>query len=786
MIKFSIAENVRAKKTYVCRSRQAYEMSKGMQAKVRELAERIKAATDEKVQQALKRDLPIRIMNAWIAEIADENGKMVGKERKAENAIANGACVCDFDHLGCSAREVWPGIRERALALNPLLVEVSIREEGLHFIGMCPKGLTIQESCVWYGLKLGLVEYVDKAVHDLARALYCVPKENLLYIDEYSLWGDKEPYVPVPTDEEIAAVREILGKKVVTENPCEISTTAKPVMANPSKDYPMEYQGIPFADIRDELLRLSPDIELDEKGLPKEGFRHTAEVMIAQNMKTITDSNVEWLMQIIPNYEEDEAAWRQACESAKSYEVKYQSSNLLKQAIKNLREKQNSAQESASGNTDWQYADNPPRMPKRLPELVNLLIERVPKHTRESVINGSMSALATLTSGEAWFYTYPSRDHYELNMLTCTICGTSGGKSDSEKVNNIILKAIKMADKNALAVEEEWKQNAAKKAANKEGEKRKKVLILTCMQSLTLAVLMRRLMEAEEHGKKFLYCYYDELKDMRKLSNSKQDIKAICCHAFESKEYGKECDGKEYLSARAPLRFNHHVNAVISDARDWFKDGLTDGYFNRYSFAFIADDDRFKSDEELFHGDFDDEEYQKRLEPYFQNLLNYRGEIICPEAVQVAKEIRGEIGRYYELTYDKEFENLSRRGLIIAHRKALILYIAQGCKWSKEIADFMRWSFRYDLWVKLHFFGKALREARGKETVEKVQPYEHQLVWVKNVFTAEDMVKARKDHHAMNADLKKVKDAIRQWKKREFIRKNEDGTYTKLKYRSQE
>lgn len=781
MIKFSIAENVRAKKTYVCKSRGMYEMRKETQARVKELAEKIKATADEKEQQALKRELPIRIMNAWIAESADENGKMVGKERKAENAIANGACVCDFDHLGCSAREVWPGIREKALALNPLLVEVSIREEGLHFIGMCPKGLTIQESCVWYGLKLGLVEYVDKAVHDLARALYCVPKENILYIDEYALWGDKEPYVPVPTEEEIAAVREILGKKVVTEKSSEISTIAKPVTEISSKDFPTDYQGIPFADIRDELLRFSPDIELDEKGLPKEGFRHTAEVMIAQNMKTITDSNVEWLKQIIPNYEEDETAWRQACESARSYEVKYQSSNLLRQAIKNLKEKQNAAQESASGSTDWRYADNPPRMPRWLPKFIHLLTEKVPKVTIESVINASFSALASLTSGKVWFRSVPSNEHYELNMLTGTIAETSCGKSASNKVNELIMASIEKEDMLNLEKEEEWKQNAAKKSANKEGEKRPILLIRICMSQMSEAALIRRASAAEQEGRKFLYCYYDELKDMMGLSSSKRAIKAISCHAFESKKYGKDCDGKDYLSARAPMRFNHHFNAVPADAKAWFDKDIHDGYFNRYSLAYIVKDRSL----EFRYGDFDDD-YAQRLEQYLQRIREFEGEIICPQAAEVARRLNNAVDEYVAQTYDEEFEELSRRALIIAHRKALIVFIASGCKWSKEIADFMCWSFRYDLWVKLHFFGKALRDAREKDKVEKVQTCGNQLDWVKNDFTAEDMVKARKDHQAKNADVQKVRDALRAWKKRKYIKKNEDGTYTKLKFRSQE
>ena len=43
MIKFSIAKNVRAKETYICKSRGMYEMRRETQARVKELAEKIKA-----------------------------------------------------------------------------------------------------------------------------------------------------------------------------------------------------------------------------------------------------------------------------------------------------------------------------------------------------------------------------------------------------------------------------------------------------------------------------------------------------------------------------------------------------------------------------------------------------------------------------------------------------------------------------------------------------------------------------------------------------------------------
>ena len=105
------------------------------------------------------------------------------------------------------------------------------------------------------------------------------------------------------------------------------------------KIFPADHKGIPFSDILKGLLSKNPELNLNEKGEPMEGCRHSAEVFCAQQLKTLTDSNPEWLAQIIPNWEGDERQWWSAMQSAKSYDVKYQSSNLLKEVLTEIREK---------------------------------------------------------------------------------------------------------------------------------------------------------------------------------------------------------------------------------------------------------------------------------------------------------------------------------------------------------------------------------------------------------------------------------------------------------------
>ena len=45
----------------------------------------------------------------------------------------------------------------------------------------------------------------------------------------------------------------------------------------------------------------------------------------------------------------------------------------------------------------------------------------------------------------------------------------------------------------------------------------------------------------------------------------------------------------------------------------------------------------------------------------------------------------------------------------MATMKAMILYIMAG-KWSKSIEEYVEWSLKRDIWVKLHFFGKKLED----------------------------------------------------------------------------
>ena len=57
----------------------------------------------------------------------------------------------------------------------------------------------------------------------------------------------------------------------------------------------------------------------------------------------------------------------------------------------------------------------------------------------------------------------------------------------------------------------------------------------------------------------------------------------------------------------------------------------------------------------------------------------------------------------------------SYRANVIAWLKGMVLYVAHGYKWSKEIADFVRWTQQYNLWCKMLYFGQQLEKELREE-----------------------------------------------------------------------
>ena len=106
----------------------------------------------------------------------------------------------------------------------------------------------------------------------------------------------------------------------------------------------------------------------------------------------------------------------------------------------------------------------------------------------------------------------------------------------------------------------------------------------------------------------------------------------------------------------------------------------------------------------------------------------------------------------------------------------MVLYVAEG-KWSKEIEEFAMWSFRYDMWCKMEFFGEEMRKQMAGEVVGKSRGPKNMLDMLPTEFAEIDAEAVRLKDGRKDHDPYKM---LWAWKDRGYITQDPDtGVYRK-------
>ena len=144
----------------------------------------------ENGDEALKSRLPI-----WTPSCAEFRGN----HRAVKDALKPlPRLMLDFDQKGHSAE-----ILAKAMQLmeqgkwDILLVEESVRR-GTHVLITLPQGMTAQEAQGRFSADVGF--QADPALKDVARCIYMVPEENVLYMSQ-TLFGPADPSPTLPPGE---------------------------------------------------------------------------------------------------------------------------------------------------------------------------------------------------------------------------------------------------------------------------------------------------------------------------------------------------------------------------------------------------------------------------------------------------------------------------------------------------------------------------------------------------------------------------------------------------------
>jgi len=287
---------------------------------------------------------------------------------------------------------------------------------------------------------------------------------------------------------------------------------------------------------------------------------------------------------------------------------------------------------------------------------------------------------------------------------------------------------------------------------------------------LTRAAYIQRLDDVQKAGDAYLYCKMDEVDMLRKFNDPSQLIR-LC---WDNSEDGQERVGTKSVTARVKTRFNWNASSTIAVTQKFFSvREVADGAVSRLSLATIIRPD-FAPRPEV--GSYD-AQFKSQLSPYIQQLNAASGFKECRKARQLIERLENEIMEMAQLAYNKPYAEFAKRGLANGFRRAMVLYLANGEKWEKAIEDFIVWSVKYDLWCKMRFFGNQMQEAidADSRSVCHTPGVSNLLLYVHDTFDKTEIQNICQVHGTKT----KLAILLCNWKKRGFIMKNEDGTFTK-------
>ena len=411
----------------------------------------------------------------------------------------------------------------------------------------------------------------------------------------------------------------------------------------------------------------------------------------------------------------------------------------------------------------------PPPMPEKLPKLVELLVSKTPDIYKPAVAHAIFPPLAT----HLWQARFKYIDNvpHEARLSCCLLGHSSAGKSCVQMPISMIMEDIRKRDQDNLKREKEWKDEINRKGANKDKRKRPVNLIIQEIDAdMTNPAFVMRTAEAKEH---FLYTSLNEIDQFDALKGTgNQQFRIMCLAADPNNSYGQTRVGTSSVTERVTIRFNWNASTTIQKGLKYFRRVLTDGPISRINFCTIPE--REIGEDIPRYGTYDDA-FRQKLKPYIENLCKFSGDIECKEAFELAETLKNENADFSRLSQDRVYENLSFRANVIAYLKACVLYVANGLKWEPEIAEFIRWSERYDLYCKMRFFGDAIKKAEKEGAQESKKGPASILALLPDEFSFRQVESLRAEYEMSAKGTAKM---LRNWVSRGYIQIKENDSVT--------
>ena len=668
---------------------------------------------------------------------------------------------------------------------------------GYHLVCKRQPGTTILENQVRIASILQLE--MDTNTHDLQRVSYSSSgtSDDLIYLDD-ELFA--EPMSTQECEAEFALLkdRERQGLEDVPPSAKKARKHYKPWLdydrvrvpvTTTARDLSCDRNPSLVIEI-DDRIRFIADGVMKEKGLEHsdfldEGGRHTTvKVFLSGATQLLTKAETNGMLAVLmPEHWNDDniqqlvndfyAKYTNPNQKLLKFQEQLFAQSLRLRHIESPQPTQVIDPNAPSSELSRIFAGSqPPQLPSVLPKLVKAVTCNTPQKFKATVAQAMFPPL--MSYPRKLSFVYIDNQVRELRANCLIVAGTGSGKDSSTKQPLAhIIADMKQRDEENRRRLKEFNDEYNSKAANKQKPQRPDDLIIQTIKSdITKAALVQRMDEAQGAP---LYVRINELEQWDKIEGSSgrgNQFTTLKLCDDEGNDYGTDRAGTQSVTVSGSLHLNWNANTTIAKAIKYFRYVLTDGPISRLCLGTIPEDE-IGAEIEVF-GTYD-EKYDSDLKPFIENLKKSSGVIDCKEAKRLAHKLKDDCADFARLSQDRVFDNLSHRALVIAFRKACLLYAANGMKWEKSIETFCRWSLFYDLYIKMTIFGDLIRHADDDMPTSKRGP-RSLLDLLPGTFTIDD---AKQVRIKLGMDTEKTGNMVSTWKKRHYVVQMADGSFKK-------
>lgn len=676
-------------------------------------------------------------------------------KRKNSGAVPSGLVMLDIDHVE-NPLEWWQNYcpdESKFKKAGIYLVAITPSGRGLRMIGERLEGESLPAGQKRLADFFGFKDY-DTCTKDLARLSFLMSWNYVLYFDESGFeWKSEKE---AERWQKMRAVQSEMSLEPAVVNEDSEKATDK---AASQKDYPLDYEGLPYSRIAKELIIL-------HGGEPSVGERNNVFFSLAIDMRYICDFDADFLRVVMPTFGLPLQEREQAIKSALSRPRRNNKPELLERAL--ISVKQQIDEEEGKTLTERPKADILP-IP-RLPRLLQVICRNLPESYRAAMIIASLPVLGALATRVR--FKYLDGQTHSFSFMSCITAPAATGKSFLRYPIDLLLTPINEQDAIERAKDQKYKEDLRKCRNSKQQPEDPHACPRNNGINVSVAALLKLMTYS---GGKHLIAIGEEIDTLVKSERAgvwsqKSDIYRL---AFDNSYYGQQYISDNSFSAHVPVYYNLLVTGTPGGMYRFFKD-VENGLVTRVAFATLPD--MFATSIPKF-SKFTEAE-QNFIISCARQLDASDGEIECDKVSAALSDWQEDKRRFAELSDSRAVDIIRRRAGVIGFRAGMLAYLLSDKKQAKQSAEFGVYIAEYVYRQQLSLFGDQFEKTAQEQVMrsESRGSVRNLLELLPTEFTVSDLIALRRKNGQSTA----VTVVLHRWVKSGLIRKEKDKHYVKI------